>query len=133
EAAGSGGHSSGGICAFTMAWFHPDRFRRVLSNSGSFLSLQNPGGNMYDMLLRSTMPKKPIRTAMTAGTNDLACCGTTWYAANEKMFKALSETGYNARYLVIQGGSHSQDSPMPTTPELIEWLWRGYPVTGPTR
>ncbi|HEY0712708.1 MAG TPA: alpha/beta hydrolase-fold protein, partial [Polyangia bacterium] len=133
EAGGVGGHSSGGICAFTMAWFHNDRFRRVLSNSGSFLSLQNTGGNNYDMMLRMTMPKKVIRTAMTAGTNDLACCGTTWYAANERMYKALSESGYNARYLVIQGGNHDQSNPMPTTPELIEWLWRGYPVTGPTR
>lgn len=133
EASGTGGHSSGGICAFTMAWFHNDRFRRVLSNSGSFLSLQNPGGDMYDMLVRNTMPKKVIRTAMTAGTNDLSCCGTTWYAANDKLHAALTAGGYNARYLVIQGGSHDQNSPMPTGPEQMEWLWRGYPVTGPTR
>jgi gluconolactonase len=131
EAGGAGGHSSGGICAFSMAWFHPERFRRVLSNSGSYLHLQTPGGDMYDALLRSTKPLKPIRIAMTAGTNDLG--GTQWYNANEKMYKALSESGYNARYIVINGGTHDQSSPMPTGPEQLEWLWRGYPVSGPTR
>jgi enterochelin esterase-like enzyme len=131
DAAGAGGHSSGGICAFTMAWFHPDRFRRVLSNSGSFLRLQNPGGDMYDALIRGAMPKKPIRTAMTVGTMDLS--GQAWYNASERQYKALSEMGYNVRYIVINGGTHDQGSPMPTTPDLIEWLWRGYPVTGPTR
>jgi enterochelin esterase family protein len=133
EASGVGGHSSGGICAFSMAWFQPERYRRVLSNSGSFLRLQNPGGDMYDGLLRSTMPRKPIRVAMTAGTNDLTCCNTTWFAANETMGKALIETGYDVRYLLISNGTHDQSSPMPTTPELLLWLWRGFPITGPTR
>ena len=131
EASGVGGHSSGGICAFSMAWFHPDRFRRVLSNSGSFLMLQNPGGDMYDSLIRTTMPRKPIRTAMTVGTADLG--GMRWFNASETMYKALSESSYNVRYIVINGGSHDQSSPMPTTPDLIEWLWRGYPISGPTR
>src|SRR4029077_12899622 len=71
EASGTCGHSSGGILAYTMAWFEPERYRRVLSFSGSFTSLQNPGGDLYDNLVRTTMPLKPIRTAMTAGTNDL--------------------------------------------------------------
>jgi enterochelin esterase family protein len=31
-----GGHSSGGIAAFTMGWHRPDRFHRIISNSGSF-------------------------------------------------------------------------------------------------
>jgi enterochelin esterase family protein len=131
EASGTGGHSSGGICAFSMAWFHPERYRRVLSNSGSFTHLQTPGGELYDQMIRTTTPKKPIRTAMTVGTMDLG--GTRWYMASEMLGKALLETGYDARYLVINNGTHDQSSPMPTTPELLQWLWRGYPVTGPTR
>jgi enterochelin esterase family protein len=131
EASGVGGHSSGGICAFSMAWFQPERYRRVLSNSGSFTKLQDLGGDMYDGLVRNTMPRKPIRTAMTVGTMDLG--GTRWYMASEMMGKALLESMYDVRYLVINGGTHDQSSPMPTTPELLVWLWRGYPITGPTR
>jgi enterochelin esterase family protein len=131
EASGTGGHSSGGICAFSMAWFHPERYRRVLSNSGSFTKLQPMGGDLYDSMVRDTMPRKPIRTAMTVGTADLG--GQRWYMASEMMGKALLESGYNVRYLVINGGTHDQSSPMPTTPELIQWLWRGYPISGPTR
>src|SRR5207245_2119062 len=34
-----GGASSGGICAFTVAWNRPDAFRRVLSFIGSYTGL----------------------------------------------------------------------------------------------
>ena len=51
-----GGGSSGGSCAFTVAWMRPDRFRGVLSFVGSFAQLE--GGNRYPELIRAT-PKKP--------------------------------------------------------------------------
>jgi enterochelin esterase family protein len=133
EASGTIGHSSGGILAFTQAWFQPERYRRVLSLSGSFLSLQQPGGAMYDSLIRTTMPLKPIRVAMTAGTNDLSCCGTTWYAANETMGRALMAAGYHYRYIVVQNGSHNQNSNLQWMADLLTWLWRGYPASGPTQ
>jgi len=131
EASGTSGHSSGGILAFTMAWFQPERYRRVLSFSGSFTSLQNPGGGLYDNLVRTTMPLKPIRTAMTAGTNDLLA--PRWTQANETMGAALGAAGYHYRYILISGGTHDQASSRPWVAELMTWLWRGYPVTGPTR
>jgi enterochelin esterase-like enzyme len=34
------GISSGGICAFTVAWQRPDRFRKVLSHVGSFTNIR---------------------------------------------------------------------------------------------
>src|SRR5208282_5693979 len=34
------GGSSGGVAAFTMAWFHPEWYHRVLSYSGTFVKLQ---------------------------------------------------------------------------------------------
>ncbi len=34
------GSSSGGICAFTVAWERPDRFRKVLSFIGSFTNIR---------------------------------------------------------------------------------------------
>ncbi|MCY2993611.1 MAG: alpha/beta hydrolase-fold protein, partial [Planctomycetota bacterium] len=33
------GISSGGICAFTVAWQRPDAFRKVLSHVGSFTNI----------------------------------------------------------------------------------------------
>jgi enterochelin esterase family protein len=131
EASGTGGHSSGGILAFTMAWFEPDRYRRVLSLSGSYLKLQTPGGDLYDNLLRTTMPLKPIRVAMTAGTNDLAA--PRWTQANETMGAALMAAGYHYRYLLRTGGTHDPVENLPFLPEQLTWLWRGYPLTGPTR
>ena len=35
-----GGASSGGICAFTVAWERPDAFRKVLSHIGSFTNIR---------------------------------------------------------------------------------------------
>jgi len=131
EASGTSGHSSGGILAFTMAWFEPDRYRRVLSFSGSFTHLQTPGGDLYDNLLRTTMPLKPVRTAMTAGTNDLLA--PRWTQANETMGAALMAAGYHYRYILINGGTHDQASSLPWVADLMTWLWRGYPITGPTR
>jgi enterochelin esterase-like enzyme len=32
------GASSGAACAFTMAWYHPERYRRVLCYSGTFVN-----------------------------------------------------------------------------------------------
>lgn len=131
DATGTCGHSSGGILAFTMAWFEPERYRRVLSFSGSYTMLQNPGGDMYNNLVRTTMPLKPIRIAMTAGTNDLLA--PRWTMANETMGGALMAAGYHYRYILINGGTHDQASSLPWIVDLMTWLWRGYPASGPTR
>ena len=62
---GISGSSSGGICAFNVAWWQPDQFSRVLSNIGSFTSIQwHPGeidgGNVYPFKIRKE-PKRNIR------------------------------------------------------------------------
>ncbi len=44
------GSSSGGICAFTIAWERPDSFRKVLSTVGSFTNIR--GGHNYAALVR---------------------------------------------------------------------------------
>src|SRR5205085_4901429 len=36
------GGSSGAAAAFTMAWFHPELYRRVLSYSGTFVNQASP-------------------------------------------------------------------------------------------
>src|SRR5438128_4821116 len=44
------GISSGGICAWTVAWERPDAFRKVLSHVGSFTNIR--GGHVYPGLIR---------------------------------------------------------------------------------
>ena len=68
------GISSGGICAFTVAWERPDQFRKVLSWVGSFTNIaagasQREGGHNYPALIRR-VPKKPIRVFMQDGEQD---------------------------------------------------------------
>src|SRR5215469_13646700 len=39
------GNSSGGACAFIMAWYHPEFYHRVLSYSGTFVNQQWPSNS----------------------------------------------------------------------------------------
>lgn len=72
------GGSSGGACAFTMAWFHPDLYRRVLSYSGTFVNQQSPvnpaslhGAWEYHEHLIAATKRKPLRIWMEVGDRDL--------------------------------------------------------------
>src|SRR5262245_3410310 len=62
-----GGISSGGICAFTVAWERPDLFSKVLSHVGSFTNIR--GGDVYPGKIRKTA-KKPIRVFLQDGSGD---------------------------------------------------------------
>jgi enterochelin esterase-like enzyme len=53
-----GGVSSGGICAFTVAWQRPYKFSKVVSHVGSFTNIR--GGYLYSDLVRQSA-KKSIR------------------------------------------------------------------------
>lgn len=67
------GLSSGGICAFTVAWQRPDRFHKVLSHVGSFTNIASgptlrEGGHNYPSLLRRVHPSRSASTCRTART-----------------------------------------------------------------
>jgi enterochelin esterase family protein len=116
------GGSSGGNCAFTAAWFRPDRFRRVYCSSGSFV--QMPGGNPYPDLIR-TAPPKPLRIWLHAATRDLnwdkpEC---NWLSANLQVAAALAERGYDFR-LVVGDGGHDGNHAGTLFPDALRWLWR---------
>jgi enterochelin esterase family protein len=125
---GIGGHSSGGSCAFTAGWNYPDKFRKIVTNSGSFIQLSDPpdpGADDYRDLILTT-PPKPLRVTMSAGANDLDCCGDTWLNANNETAASLETAGYHYRYM-RNGGSHDP-SPWGTYDfaNAMRWLWRGY-------
>ncbi len=120
-----GGHSSGGGCAFNVAWQFPAQFRKVLTHSGTFVNLQTPGNYDYVDIL-SNEPKKPLRVSLLAGSNDLECCGKTWFGVNNEMAETLTEAQYPYRYLKSSTGHGPTRWHYNDFPEGLRWLWRGY-------
>ena len=91
------GASSGGICAFTVAWERPNEFSKVLSWIGSFTNIASgktvrEGGHNYEALVRKT-PKKPIRVFLQDGANDLDNANGNWPLANQPMAQVAGVCG----------------------------------------
>lgn len=115
-----GGISSGGICAFTVAWQRPDQFRKVLSHVGSFVNIR--GGHVYPALIRKT-PAKPIRVFLQGGEKDLDNQHGNWPLANQQMAKALAFAKYDYRFEFGTEG-HNGIHGGAILPESLRWLWR---------
>jgi enterochelin esterase family protein len=114
------GISSGGICAFTVAWQRPDAFRKVLSHVGSFANIR--GGHVYPSLIRTT-PNKPIRVFLQDGSGDLDNERGNWWLANQEMAAALKFRGYDYKF-VGGTGTHSGKHGGAILPDSLRWLWR---------
>jgi enterochelin esterase-like enzyme len=134
------GGSSGAACAFTMAWFHPELYRRVLSYSGTYVNQQSPinpesprGAWEYHATLIPNTPAKPIRIWMHVSERDNRYTAQeetwhNWVLANERMAAALKAKGYAYQYVYSQESGHVDRAVvMQTLPEALEWLWQGYP------
>lgn len=121
------GISSGGICAFTVAWQRPDRISKVLSHVGSFTNSasglsQRDGGHNYPFLIRK-LPLKPIRVSPQAGEQDLNNVHGSWWLANLQLADALKFAGYDYQ-LVTGRGFHSLAHGRAILPDSLRWLWR---------
>ncbi len=112
------GISSGGICAFTVAWQYPDRFRRVLSHCGSFTNIR--GGHNYPYLIRTTQ-RKPIRVFLQSGSNDAETLHGDWPLANRTLANALKYAGYEHRFEFGDGG-HSLRHGGALFADSLRWL-----------
>jgi enterochelin esterase-like enzyme len=121
-ARGIGGISSGGICAFTVAWERPDLFSKVLSHVGSFTNIR--GGDRYPGMIRKEA-KKNIRICFQDGDNDLDNQAGNWWLANLQMEKALAFKGYDHRFIAGHGG-HSNKHEAAVLPDALKWLWRDW-------
>lgn len=122
ECRGIGGISSGGICAFTVAWERPNEFRRVLSHVGSFANIR--GGHVYPGLIRK-YDHKPIRVFLQEGENDLDNLFGNWPRANREMAAALKFAGYDHQ-LVMGDGGHNGKQGGAILPDSLRWLWRDW-------
>lgn len=135
------GGSSGAAAAFTMAWYHPERYHRVLSYSGTFVNQQSPenpetprGAWEYHAHLIAQSKRKPLRIWLEAGSKDLhyddpEASYHNWPMANKRMAAVLKAMGYHYQFVFAMGAHHVDNRVIEQTlPEALKWLWRGYPT-----
>ena len=134
------GGSSGGACAFIMAWYRPDLFRRVLSYSGTFVNQQWPynprtphGAWEFPQRLIANTPRKPIRVWVEVGDRDLYYPNVMldgmhdWVVANERMAQALAWRHYHDQFVFALNAGHVDYAvKKQTLPEALQYLWQGY-------
>jgi enterochelin esterase family protein len=127
------GVSSGGICAFTVAWERPNEFRKVATGVGSFTNLQGgptgvAGGNTYPAIIRRLRgwnregQPKPIKVFQSDGANDLDNAAGSWPLANQDMDRALTYGGYEHK-LVFGNGFHGDRFGRYLMPQTLRYLW----------
>jgi enterochelin esterase family protein len=136
---GSAGGSSGGLCAFKLAWFQPDAFSRVHSAVGSFTGVRwDPdqgldGGFMFSNWVRRE-PRRNIRVWMSDGMNDFEdknnslsfrFVAGSWPLNNIQLANALKGNGYDFHFRFGEG-YHSGAQVALDLPESLAWLWRDY-------
>jgi enterochelin esterase-like enzyme len=117
------GISSGGICAFTVAWQKPDQFRKVLTHVGSFTNIR--GGDAYPGMIRKGSDKRPMRIFLQDGSNDLDNQFGNWPLGNKQMFAALKFRDYDVKFEYGEG-AHNGNHGGAILPDSLRWLWRDY-------
>lgn len=134
------GGSSGAAAAFTMAWYHPEWYHRVVSYSGTYINQQwpydpvTPGGAWeYHNRLIAAVDPKPIRIWMHVSDRDLFNPNVLrdgmhdWVTANHRMAAVLRLKGYHYQYVFSLNSGHvDYRVKQQTLPEALEWVWRGY-------
>ena len=106
------GESSGAAAALTMAWLHPNLYRRVISYSGTFVALQRnataPNGAWdFHQTFIPNSERKPLRIWLHVSENDLGATSPVeqmrnWVVANNRMAAALKAKGYPAPVRVFR-------------------------------
>ena len=120
------GGSSGGAAAFTAAWRQPDKIRRVIAFSSSFV--QMPDGNPYPNLIAAT-PRKPLRVFLAVEHRD-DCWNErefNFLSSNLRVAAALAESDYDFR-LVLGDGPHHPNHGGVLLPDALRWIWRPEPL-----
>ncbi|QSX38423.1 alpha/beta hydrolase [Shewanella sedimentimangrovi] len=120
------GFSSGGICAWSIAWFRSDLFGNVLSHCGSFVDIR--GGGKYPYLIRNESPK-PIRIFFQSGENDLDTRYGNWALGNKQMESALRFKGYDYKFEFGSEG-HNLVHGSELLEESIIWLFGDNAIQG---
>ncbi len=116
------GSSSGGICAFNVAWHRPDVFRRVFTTVGTYVGLR--GAHEIATMVRKTEPK-PLRVYLQDGSNDLNIYAGDWWMANQSLLRSLEFSGYEVEHSWGEG-AHSGKHGASIFPDVMRWLWKDH-------
>ncbi len=135
------GGSSGGACALSMAWYHPDLYHRVLTYSGTYVNQQSPlnpetphGAWEYHENLVPKSKRKPIRLWMEVGAKDLRpndpeSTYHNWPYANYRMAAELKKKRYHYQFVWADDAYHVDGRVVrQTLPAALEWVWQGYRI-----
>jgi iron(III)-enterobactin esterase len=139
------GYSSGGACALSMAWYHPELYHRVLSYSGTFVNQQWPynpetphGAWEFHEHLIPNSPRQPIRLWMEVGDRDLLDPNIMrdgmhdWVLANENMARVLAAKRYHYQFVFARNAFHVDRAVrLQTLPEALEYIWQDYRAAAP--
>jgi iron(III)-enterobactin esterase len=138
------GGSSGGSCALSMAWYHPELYHRVLTYSGTYVNQQWPtdpqtphGAWEYHEHLIPNSGAKPLRIWLEVGDRDnfnpnvMRDGMHDWVVANENMARVLAAKGYHYQFVFARNAGHTDRTvKQQTLAEALEYVWQGYPRTG---
>ncbi len=119
---GVAGASSGAVGAFMMAWYRPDRVRRVLSSIGTFTNYKAAGSIMT--MVRKEEPR-PLRVFLQEGSNDKLNYSGSWWMANQELQFFLDWAGYEVAHEWGDGG-HNAIHAGSILPKMLTWLWRDW-------
>jgi enterochelin esterase-like enzyme len=146
------GGSSGGAGSFSMVWWHPEWFRRVITYSGTFVRQASPDNPLYlhgawsyhdydpyndampNGLIMKEPAAKPIRHWLMVGQNDMGAGGgpgtyRDFLLANRRMAASLKAKGYHYHFDYAQNAGHLDGGVVAQTlPAAMLWLWRGFPI-----
>ena len=141
---GTMGCSSGGAAALTMGWFGGDKYRRIITYSGTFVDQQNhsqPEAKIYpfgaweyhsELELIKNAAKKPLRIFLDASENDNGATAPesshhNWVMANQRTAAALKDKQYHYRFTFAKTLGHCDQKVFDLTlADTLSWVWRGY-------
>ncbi|WP_395140552.1 alpha/beta hydrolase [Armatimonas sp.] len=137
------GCSSGAAAAFSMAWFRPDLYHRVISYSGTYVDQQSPknpesprGAWEYHASILPQSKRKPLRIWMHVSENDNRAKDPeetlhNWVMANDRMAKILKAKKYPYQFVFSKESGHCDGRvTRQTLAQALEFAWKGYKDRG---
>jgi len=145
------GGSSGGAASFSMAWWHPEYFHKVLTYSATLIDQASPENPLYpngcacyhdfapntaamppNGLVMEATTNEPIRMWLESAQNDNQVGGGLFHdfkVASMRMAQSFQAKGYHYHYDYALAAGHVDGNVVTQTlPSALLWLWRGYPI-----
>jgi enterochelin esterase family protein len=102
------GSSAGGLASTCAAFFHPERFGTVLSQSGAYWWGMETPDHRPEWITRQieASPKRPIRFYLDVGLleNSHIADEPTMIDVNRRLRDVLRAKGYEVHYAEVDGG-----------------------------